>query len=259
MGLAPQLFFGKVMHGRIFPRRNHFSYGIYYLALPLSKIKQLPIAHNRFAALSFYDRDHGHCDGSHLEAWAQDILADYGLAEAVGDITLICMPRVFGYVFNPVSFWLCHGSNGTLRAVLCEVHNTFGERHTYLCAHRNHRPICAGDVFQSDKVFHVSPLLKREGHYEFHFDINQEQFTVRIIFFNQQGKKQLVTTLAGSLEPMTTGTLRKAFWAYPLVTFKAITLIHWQALKLLAKGIKFISKPAQKKDKVSATDNLTKM
>jgi len=259
MGIAPQILFGRVMHGRLFPRRNHFNYGIYYLSLPLSRTDNLPIAHNKFAPLSFYDRDHGHCDDGNLDRWARDILTTYGIDKADGDITLICMPRVFGYVFNPVSFWLCRDKSGALRAVLCEVHNTFGERHTYICAHANQRAISQNDTMRGDKLFHVSPLLKREGHYEFRFNISADKFSVWIDFFDGDNKKQLVTSLNGTFSPMTKQTLRRAFWQYPLVTFKAITLIHWQALKLLAKGIKYIPRPTQKKERVSKMRNLTKM
>lgn len=263
MGIKFQLFFGKVMHGRLFPKHNYFTYGIYYLALPLSKIKTVPIPYNSFAPLSFYDRDHGNCDGSNLEAWARDILKSYDIKEANGEITLICMPRILGYVFNPVSFWLCHDKQGNVRAVLCEVHNTFGERHTYLCAHEDHRAIESNNILKGKKLFHVSPLLKREGYYTFRFDTKDNKFGVWIDFFDGAGKKQLVTSLIGTFEPMNTKTLRKAFWRYPLVTFKAITLIHWQALKLLIKGIKYISRPEQKQDRISSTNNvsgnLTKM
>lgn len=259
MGIEPRIFFAKVMHGRLFPKRNNFTYSIYYLSLPLSKIKNLPIAYNRFAPLSFYDRDHGLCDGSDLDSWARDILSDYGFDKADGEITLVCMPRIMGYTFNPVSFWLCCDKEGSLRAVLCEVHNTFGERHTYLCAHEDHGSINAKDVLKGEKLFHVSPLLKREGHYTFRFDYREDKFAVLIDFFDADGQKQLVTSLIGDFEPMNKTTLRKAFRSYPLVTFKAITLIHWQALKLLIKGIKYVSRPVQKPEHISTTRNLTKM
>ncbi len=246
------------MHGRLFPKRNHFTYAIYYLVLPLSQIKALPIARNRFAPLSFYERDHGKCDGSDLKIWASDILNDYGLKEADGEITLICMARILGYTFNPVSFWLCHDKQGRLRAVLCQVHNTFGERHTYLCAHQDHTVIEKSDILKGKKLFHVSPLLQREGHYTFRFDVCDKKFNVWIDFYDGDGKKQLITSLNGNFEAMNTAMLRKAFWRYPLVTFKVITLIHWQALKLLVKGIKYISKPMQKHQRTSASGNLTK-
>lgn len=259
MGMIPQLMFGKVMHSRLFPKKNSFTYGIYYIALPLSLLNSMSLPYNRMGALSFHDRDHGDCDGSNLEHWARHILDDYGLDSANGEITLVCMPRVFGYVFNPVSFWLCYDKQDNVRAVLCEVHNTFGERHTYLCAHDDQRPITEWDTLKGEKLFHVSPLLKREGHYEFRFDLREEKFGVWIDLFNEDGKKQLVTSLIGKLKPMSKTTLREAFWRYPLVTLKAIFLIHWQAAKLLIKGIKYISRPEQKPERVSATQNLTKM
>lgn len=254
----PQILFGKIMHGRLFPKRNNFIYGAYYLAFPLSKIGALPISHNRFAPLSFYDRDHGDFDGSDLETWARDILNDYGLKSADGDITLICMPRVFGYTFNPVSFWLCHDQKGRLRAVLCEVHNTFGEHHSYLCAHEDGRPIESVDILQGEKLFRVSPFLKREGRYTFRFDVRDESFGVWIDFYDGEGKKQLVTSLIGDFEPMHSASLRKAFWRYPLITIKVISLIHWQALKLLTKGIKYIPKLIQKQQRTSAAQKLIK-
>ena len=247
------------MHGRLFPKRNNFTYGIYYLALPLSKLKNLPIARNRFAPLSFYDRDHGHCNRTDLESWARTILTDYNINKADGEITLLCMPRVFGYVFNPVSFWLCHDRKGNIRAVLCEVHNTFGERHTYICAHDDQSHIAHNDTLTGKKTFHVSPLLKREGHYDFRFDLRDNKCAIWIDFFDGEDKKQLMTSLTGQLEPMDKANLSRAFWRYPLVTFKAVILIHWQALKLMTKGIKYISRPPQKPEHTSGTNNLTKL
>ncbi len=249
----PKLMFGKVMHHRLFPKRNLFTYGVYYLAFHLSQIQHLPIAYNRFAPLSFHDQDHGKFDGSSLESWIRTILSDYAITEADGEIMLICMPRIFGYVFNPVSFWLCYDKQGGLRAVLCEVHNTFGERHSYLCAHDDHHVITGEDCLKAEKIFHVSPMLQREGHYQFQFDITQDKFGIWIDFFDRHGDKQLATALTGHFTLMTNKTLKKAFWGYPLISFKVILLIHWQALKLLTRGIKYITKPDQKSQRISAT------
>jgi len=256
---TPQIFFGKVMHARLFPKKNAFKYGIYYLTLPLSKLKNLPIAHNRFAPLSFYDRDHGAYDGGDLENWARDILKTHNIDNADGEITLMCMPRILGYVFNPVSFWICKDTDNQIRAVLCQVQNTFGEHHTYICAHKDQSPIQSDDTLKGQKLFHVSPFLQRDGHYTFRFDMTDNQFSAWIDFYDENNNKQLVTSLIGTNENMNKKTIRKAFWKHPLVTFKAIMLIHWQALKLLIKGITYIPKPKQKEQKVSDTDNLTKM
>ncbi|MEM6781358.1 MAG: DUF1365 domain-containing protein [Pseudomonadota bacterium] len=257
MELNPALFFGKVMHKRLFPKVNGFNYGIYYLTLPLSKLSDISIARNRFAAMSFYESDHGPKDGSDLEVWARDILKTYNV-NADGEIVLIAMPRIFGYVFNPVSFWMCFDRQQNLRAVICEVNNTFGETHSYLCAHADSRPIEKDDVMTGQKLFHVSPFLKREGYYTFRFDWQGDKFGTWIDFYGGRGDKQLLTSLMGKIEPMTQKTKTKAFWGYPLVTFKAIALIHWQAFKLVFKGIKYISKPKQIDSRVSGVENLNK-
>lgn len=255
----PNILFAKTMHKRLFPKVNAFVYGVYYLALPLSQLQNLTIPYNRPGLLSFYDKDHGARDGSNLESWASHILKQYGITQADGEIMLICMPRILGYVFNPVSFWLCYDRSENLRAVLCEVNNTFGETHTYLCAHPDQRPIKTKDTLRGEKLFHVSPFMQREGHYEFRFDIDQQRFNAWIDFYNQEGKKQLITSLNGDFTTLSKKSLRKAFWGYPLVTLKTIALIHWQAFKLVLKGISYVPKPAQKKEKLSATENLTKV
>jgi len=254
----PKILFGRVMHARLIPKKNAFNYGIYYLSIPLNQLKNLPIAYNKFGLLSFYDNDHGSCDGGDLEVWVREILSNFKINN-VTDITLICMPRVMGYVFNPVSFWVCRDSDQNIRAVLCEVHNTFGEKHTYICAHTDHAPIQDKDILKGEKLFHVSPFLKREGHYDFQFNITDDDLKIDINFFNADGDKQLLTYLKGDFEVMDKSSLRKAFWQYPLVTFKAIILIHWQALKIISKGIKYISKPEQKPIMLSGTNNLKKM
>ncbi|MCH9798646.1 MAG: DUF1365 domain-containing protein [Betaproteobacteria bacterium] len=248
-----QLLTGKVMHKRLFPKQNAFQYGIYYLALPLSQLAKMPLAYNRFASLSFFDKDHGPCDGSSLDIWARAILREHNI-QADGEITLVCMPRVFGYAFNPVSFWLCQDKAGQIRAVLCEVHNTFGERHTYLCAHEDRRPVNELSLLFAEKLFHVSPFLAREGHYEFRFDVHDDVFNVVINLHHEEGHKLLITSLTGKLQALTKSSLRYAFWHYPLVTLKAIVMIHWQALKLVVKGIKYMPKPEQKPQKVSTTN-----
>jgi len=259
MGLkSPQLLSGHVMHGRLFPRKNHFRYGIYYIALPLSKLESLPIAHNKAGAMSFHDRDHGLGTTGGLESWARHVLETYKI-DASGEIVLICMPRILGYVFNPVSFWLCHNKDGNLKAVLCEVHNTFGEEHIYLCAHEDGKDIKPEDIIKAKKAFHVSPFLKREGHYEFRFDSRADYFKAGIDYFDGEGRKQLVTSLSGKYQNMTISACRSVFWKYPLITFKASALIYYQALKLVLKKIRYIPKPAHKQEKITASGNLTKM
>lgn len=261
--ITPQILFGDVMHRRLFPKINGFNYRIYYLALPLSQIdttKDLKI--DKFAALSFYKKDHGDKKSGALTQWARDILDQYNVTKADGDIILICMPRIFGYVFNPISYWLCLDKQNQLRAVICEVNNTFGQTHSYLCVHDDERIITPQDHMIAEKIFHVSPFLKREGHYQFRFDwrpfVNdtgkKPRFGSWIDYYAVNGEKQLITSLIGRFDPLDKKNLRRAFWCYPLMTFKAVALIHWHALKLIAKSIKYVPKPQQKDKRLTKTD-----
>lgn len=252
MDLSPQIFTAKVMHKRLFPRVNQFTYSIYYVALPLPA-DALPSS-----LLSFHNKDHGARDGSDLTVWANTILKPYGLDAQVERITLIAMPRVLGYVFNPVSFFMCTDKENQLRAVICEVHNTFGEQHSYLCARADHGVISPDDWLEAEKLFHVSPFLHRSGHYKFRFAASSNTLGIWIDYFDAEKNKQLLTSLVGTFSPLNAGSLRRIFWSHPLVTIKTIALIHWQALKLTIKGIRYISKPLQLLNKVSTSHNLTK-
>ena len=112
------------------------------------------------------------------------------------------------------------------------------------------------DIIIGQKLFHVSPFLEREGHYEFRFDVDDVHFKTCIDFFDAKGKKKLVTSLAGHYAPLDGQNLRKVFWRYPLVTLKTILLIHWQAVKLLLKRVRYVPKPLQLNENVSVSDEL---
>ncbi|MDP9126729.1 MAG: DUF1365 domain-containing protein [Pseudomonadota bacterium] len=253
MVIAPQIYTARVMHKRVFPKENVFHYGVYYLALPL------PAPSIKGFLAGFHAKDVGPRDGSDPEPWVRKILSDYGLSARTKNIILVTMPRVLGYVFNPVSFYLCLDEAGSLRAVLCEVHNTFGEQHSYLCAHPDHAPITKDKWLEAEKVFHVSPFLKRSGTYHFKFELRGEHFSAQIDYFDLHRQKQLITSLTGVFSPLTSKNLKAAFWRHPLVTVKAITLIHLQAFKLLTKGIRYASKPLQFRRKITPSRNLNKM
>jgi DUF1365 family protein len=253
-----QILKGTVMHARLVPRRNAFRYGIYYIALSLSRLEECTIAQERFGLSSFYRKDHGPCDGSPLLPWARDVLKKFD-SPADGEIVLICMPRILGYVFNPVSFWICYDQSQAIRAIICEVRNTFGERHSYFCARADHGPITAQYTITSEKIFHVSPFLQREGHYEFVFDIQDKTLDIKIDYYNAQNQKTLLTSLRGDFSALTPASLRQVFWQYPLITLKAIGLIHWQALKIILKGIPYVPKPLQNSQKLSASENITEI
>jgi len=262
MAVGPGILFANVMHKRLFPKENSFSYRVYYLACDLENLGDLSdsrwLGLNKWGLASFHYRDHGPCDGSSLKQWADSIIAEYAHDLDISRVVLVAMPRILGYGFNPVSFWLCLDRSESLAGVICEVHNTFGERHVYLCRNEDGSPITRNQRIEAAKVFHVSPFLPRNGHYEFRFEYNDNRLGVWIDYFNEEGKKQLLTSLSGSLEPYSRRRLIHAFFFCPLVTIKTIAMIHWQAVKLLLKGIQFFPKPAQLMERVVPSRRVTK-
>jgi DUF1365 family protein len=180
--------------------------------------------------------------GRSAQAWVPAALDDFGLGAAAHDIQLITMPRVLGYAFNPVSFWFCHNAENTLGAVIAAVSNTFGERHCYLCFHEDGRPISTDDWLQAEKIFHVSPFLPVEGHYRFRFAFAPGEAAIWINHYDSQ-RLILSTSLIGTAKPMNSARLLFCFIRYPLVTFKVVALIHYQAVKLFLKGMRHFRKP----------------
>ncbi len=258
--VQPQLCFGQVRHKRLRPVVHPFAYGVYFFRLPLRAMgeqgfKPRLFSRNRFNLLSFHDRDHG--DGQQpLLAWIDGLLREEGINDADGEIWLQAFPRVLGYVFNPVSFWFCHGKDGMLRAVLCEVRNTFGEKHCYLLDTGGAIP--EGAELTAKKIFHVSPFCAVEGGYRFRFlratrnigGLPVESTLARVDYDDQSGPL-LLTSIAGTAGPLNDRAVLKAFLAYPLMTFGVVAKIHWQALRLWLKRVSFFSKPTPPQKKVT--------
>lgn len=239
--IGPHVGFGQVRHARLRPRPNAFAYPTFFLLLPMRSWRagDGPLARNRAGAISFWDEDHGDGRADAL-AWLDETLAREGIHDADGEAWLHCYPRVLGHTFKPVSFWYCHRADGSLRAVLVEVNNTFGERHCYLL------DAPAWGVEQSArKVFHVSPFCAVEGSYRFRFLLAPQRLrTVVRIDHDDDDGPLLQTSVSGALEPATAATLRRALWRHPLLTLGVVAHIHWQALRLWRRRLPFFAKPA---------------
>jgi DUF1365 family protein len=241
--------FGQIRHTRLRPAAHRFAYPSYFLRLPLRAQENSAwpwrhLVHNRFGLFGLHDRDHG--DGTGLLPWIERVLAREGVRDAQGEIWLHTFPRVLGFVFNPVSFWFAHRADGRLRAVVVEVNNTFGERHCYLLAHDDGRPLAWGEELQARKVFHVSPFCAVDGGYRFRFMLagrhDGQRFVARIDHDNADGPL-LQTSIEGHLAPLTDAALRRAFFGYPAFTFGVLARIHWHALQLWLKRVPFFTKP----------------
>jgi uncharacterized protein len=244
-GLA--ILAGEIAHRRTRPAVNAFRYPGFCLRLPLSRLNELPsrgVAWNRAGPVSFHDRDHGPRDGTPLLPWIRAILAREGIG-ADGEVVLHAFPRMLGYAFNPVSFWVAYDREGAVRAVLAEVRNTFGERHDYLIAHEDGRPIAAGEALEARKVFHVSPFCDVRGRYAFRFHAGAKRWLARIDHFDDDSAEPLIETwISGRAEPLEPAGVRSLFWRFRWFTLGVIARIHWQAAKLAWKRVPFFTKPA---------------
>jgi DUF1365 family protein len=239
------LGFGEVRHTRIKPVRNAFVYGTYFLMLPMRSLQHNgpgALTRNRFALLSFFDKDHG--DGRSAEhggalAWLDALLQSEDITDATGEVWLHCYPRVLGFTFKPVSFWYCHRPDGSLRAIVVEVNNTFGERHCYLLETPRF-----GAELRANKVFHVSPFCAVEGSYRFRFMLTPDRTrTIARIDYDDATGPLLQTSVSGKLEVLTARSVRQALMRYPAMTLAVVARIHWQALKLFIKKAPFFGKP----------------
>ena len=244
---TPMLGVGQVRHARLRPTHHQFAYRACFLWLPVRTLAREPHllaeAGLRGPWLRFDPRDHGtgHADLHQLSAWVDQLLHTHGITDADGELWLQCFPRVMGHAFNPVSFWHALRADGSLRATVAEVNNTFGERHCYVLDHPRW-----GQTHWADKVFHVSPFCSVQGRYAFRFMCTQgaglPRSVVRIDHSDSQGAL-LQTSISGHVTPATPALLRQAFWAHPVQSWAVTARIHWQALRLWLKGVTFHTKP----------------
>lgn len=233
---------GETFHGRKGAIANSFRYTVDYVLLNPDRAKGPSLfSRNRRNLTAVHDVDYGGAPGKGRgTAWVREVLAAHDLPGA-DEILLLGQPRVLGHVFNPVSFWLCHDHKGHLRTVIAEVSNTYGDRHSYLCHRDDHGPITRTDTITARKIFHVSPFQPLEGGYAFRFDIRPDRIGVWIDYTSQSGG--LYTNLIGPRVPLTNTEILKAAIRRPLGSRRVLALIHWQALKLALKGVKFRNRP----------------
>lgn len=243
--LISALYTGSVMHHRLRPREHRLRYSIFYLLLDLDEIdifdKRLRFfSHNRFNLFSFQDRDHADAGGLSIRCRIGRYLDDAGI-ESGGPIRLLTMPRILGYAFNPLSIYFCHRRDQTLCAILYEVNNTFGQRHNYLVPVP---PGVEGPIRQeSRKSFYVSPFMTTDMDYSFSVVPPGDNLAVSVIGRDQAGPL-IIAKLAAVRTELTDASLVRAFCLYPLLTFKVIAGIYFEALLIWLKGIGLCPRPA---------------
>lgn len=242
---AASLYPGQVMHARMKPVPHRFSYSVFNLLIDLDRPQEADrqswfFSHRRFNLLSFHEKDHGPRDGSDLRAHVDRLLAEKGVARPAR-VLLLCYPRMLGYVFNPLSVYYAYDEDGMLTGIVYEVRNTFGDMHTYVA------PVTADQVSEAgirqtqDKLFYVSPFLDMVQTYHFRMMPPGETIRVRILETDPDGPS-LAATFHGSHRRLTGRVILRECLRMPFMTLKVIAGIHWEALKLWLKGIRFHSK-----------------
>jgi len=251
-GSASALYVGSVMHRRLAPRRHRLRYRAFWLLIDIEETDPLDrlflFSRNHFNLVSFHDADHGDGRGA-LRAYVERTLVQHGVDWDGGRIALLCMPRILGYVFNPLSIYFCYRLDGSLAALLYEVRNTFGQMHSYLLPVETQAPLvhqrCA-------KVFYVSPFLGMDLTYDFRVAPPSDKVSVVVSAANPRGPV-LVASLAGERRSLSDRALALTLLTHPLLTLKVVGAIHWEALKIWWKGIRLEPRPPAPAHPVTAT------
>jgi DUF1365 family protein len=239
------IYNGQVTHQRLKPVRHRLRYGIFMMLLDLDELPSLNrrlrlFSHDRFNLFSFHDSDHGAGEAGGLRGWMERQLHDAGLFEHCACIRVLCMPRILGHAFNPISVFFCYRADGSPLAMLYEVNNTFGERHAYLI------PVAdpAWPIRQScDKRFYVSPFLPMDLVYRFRVARPEQRFSFGITAAAADGP-MIATAFSGERARITDKTLLRACLRMPWQGAKIIAAIHFEAAKLWFRGLKLLPRPA---------------
>ncbi len=247
---AAALYFGDVMHARLKPMGHRFTYRVMSLLVDLDRLPEADrqsrlFGVNRAAVYSFHEKDHGERDGAPLKAYVRRRAHEHGIDLDGGRILLLCYPRLFGYTFNPLSVYFCYDKNGELALAIYEVRNTFGAIHSYVLPVTADQRSAAGIRQEQEKLLYVSPFIEMPMRYRFRVSPPDEDVKLRILETDSTGPL-LSATFHGTRRAMTTRSLLGSLFALPLVTFKIVAAIHWEALRLWLKGATLVSEAAAK-------------
>ena len=240
--MTSAIYNGTVIHKRFKPKLHFFKYKVFSLLIDLTELNILDkniifFSYNKFNLISFFDKDHGERDGTSLVEWVRKNLKDNKIEYENIKIKLLCYPRILGYVFNPLSVFFVYDNNKNLISILYEVKNTFGEQHTYIFKVENDNLL----QHNCSKKFHVSPFIEMNCNYFFRILKPSEKISV-VIDQYQLDEKILYASQDGKRVDFNSKELLKSYVKHPLMTFKIISAIHFEAFKLWLKGIKFIKK-----------------
>lgn len=233
------IYHGQIVHKRLVPRRHGFAYRVFTLAMDVDEIGALDqrlrlFSHNRFNILSFYDLDHGPGELP-VGDYARGLLGEAGLVQMGHRIVLLCYPRVFGFVFNPLSIFCCYNAGGRLGALIYEVTNTFGSRRSYIVPVRSSEDAVVAQ--NCSKAMYVSPFNSDDGSYSFRIRPPGDEVLIAVALRTGLGPT-LKTNFRGYRLELSDGNIFRMVIQHPLMTFKVISAIHFEAVRLWLKGLR---------------------
>ena len=246
-----KIYTGKVIHKRFKPKEHYFKYNVFSLLIDLNELEEINkyikfFSYNKFNIISFYDKDHGDRDGSSIKLWVKKNLRNIGIMTEDVRLKLLCYPRIFGYVFNPLSTYFIYNKHSELISIFYEVKNTFGEQHTYIFKAQDEKTV----QNKCKKKFYVSPFIEMDCEYHFKTLNPREQLSV-VINQNDKDGKLLFASQDGISKDFNNKNLILSYLTHPLMTFKIIGAIHYEAFKLWAKRIKLIAKKIKLKNNIT--------
>ena len=237
MELNSKIYECEVMHCRLSPILNKFIYNIFMFRLDLDEIDALdkltPIfSYNKFNIFSFFDKDYLSENNKSTKIKVIEYLSSNGLQIGRNcKIELITMPRIFGYTFNPVSFYFI-SENNMHRYAIAQVNNTYGEMKLYLLTDFSNFEY----ELRTRKYFYVSPFSKLDTYFHFKLKPPNKNLDIKIDEY-EDNKKILLSSIFGNEKSFRSSLLFKFIFRYPFLTLKVIFLIHYHALLLKLKGL----------------------
>ena len=250
------IYRGDVVHKRLRPTPHALRYQVFSLLLNVDSLSVLDrknrlFGYNRHRFFSIHDRDFGARDGTPIATHARELLAQAGFeGTEAWSIALLAYPRVLGYAFNPLSVYYCYDRDRTLRVMIYEVTNTFGERRSYV--------VSAGSAINGTlahactKDMYVSPFASVTGKYGFRVAQSGSSLTLGVLFSDPDGPL-IKTHFRGTREVLSDSRLALRALTHPLMTFKVMAGIHVEALRLWLKKVPIVRRPAGPSYRVQAT------
>ena len=245
---------GTVIHKRFKPKTHFFKYSVFSLLIDLSELNYLDktikiFSHNKFNLISFYEKDHGDRDGSSLIEWVKKNLNENDINSKDIRIKLLCYPRIFGYVFNPLSIIYCYDESELL-SIFYEVKNTSNEQHTYIFS-RGQTNNLITLKHECEKNFYVSPFIGMKGKYCFTNKLTNDYLNIIIDLYDSDNKKILMAAQSGTFTAFKASKLLKYNLFNPLLGFKVMSAILFEAIRIIFKGGKYYAREKKPKDTIS--------